>query len=402
MARSHARLMATIWEDEDFINLTAGGQRLYMFLLSQNDLQHCGVIPLRERRWSKKAKNLTVGDIERDLKELASASPRPFVLIDEDTEELFVRSLMRRDKVYAQPNVFKAAADQIRAVSSRMLKAAILEELRRLPLEEMRKDVRQVLAELIADLERQVVPPSPTPSVTPSPTPSGTPSAATHDPVPDAPAPVAPTPSVLVVDAADAHEDAFADPDGVFAGHGDDLTPSRTPSEGVPSEPRGKGNGYGGEVEDSPFPGPLPVPLPAGTAAPRAAADAATPVTAQTLIAEWIDHVPKKPPSNVIKQVGKHLKAMLDEGIDPADVRRGLAVWVSKGLHPSTLPSVVNEVMNAAPAQAARRNAGPPPSRNRQILDAAMERAKRMEQAMAEQQGGQPLGGQFLKGELIP
>lgn len=38
---------------------------------------------------------------------------------------------------------------------------------------------------------------------------------------------------------------------------------------------------------------------------------------------------------------------MLEEGIDPDDVRSGLLEWARKGkLHPSTLPSVVNEVMN--------------------------------------------------------
>jgi hypothetical protein len=41
---------------------------------------------------------------------------------------------------------------------------------------------------------------------------------------------------------------------------------------------------------------------------------------------------------------------MLAEGIDPDDIRRGVAVWMTKGLHPSTLPSVVNEVMNAPTA----------------------------------------------------
>jgi hypothetical protein len=68
--------------------------------------------------------------------------------------------------------------------------------------------------------------------------------------------------------------------------------------------------------------------------------------TAQTLIAEWIDHCAKRPPGNVIGQVAKQLKTMLDEGVDPADVRGGLAAWHSKSLHPSTLPSVTNEVMN--------------------------------------------------------
>lgn len=74
--------------------------------------------------------------------------------------------------------------------------------------------------------------------------------------------------------------------------------------------------------------------------------------TAGTLISEWIDHCPKRPPGTVIGQVGKHLKTMLAEGIDPDDLRRGLAAWHAKGLHPSTLPSVVNETMNTRPDQA--------------------------------------------------
>lgn len=95
----------------------------------------------------------------------------------------------------------------------------------------------------------------------------------------------------------------------------------------------------------SPVPVPVPVVAPNGATIPPTAGAA----TAQTLVAEWIDHVPKKPPSNVIGQVSRNLKSMLDEGLDPADVRRGLAEWARKGLHPSTLPSVVNEVMNARP-----------------------------------------------------
>jgi hypothetical protein len=92
-----------------------------------------------------------------------------------------------------------------------------------------------------------------------------------------------------------------------------------------------------------------PVPPSAGRVAPRD--------TAQALIADWIEHVPKRPPGNVVGQVSKHIKAMLAEGVDPLDIRRGLAAWVGKGLHPSTLPSVVNEVMNGSPLAAAARPA---------------------------------------------
>jgi hypothetical protein len=70
-------------------------------------------------------------------------------------------------------------------------------------------------------------------------------------------------------------------------------------------------------------------------------------ITAQTLVAEWIDHCAKKPPGNVIGQTAKILKQLLGEGHDPQDVRRALASWARKGLHPSTLPSELNAVMNA-------------------------------------------------------
>lgn len=74
--------------------------------------------------------------------------------------------------------------------------------------------------------------------------------------------------------------------------------------------------------------------------------------TAQDLVAEWIDHCRKRPPRTVIGQVGRQIKTMLDEGIDPTDIRAGLVEWWRKGVHPSVLPSMVNEVMNAAPARA--------------------------------------------------
>lgn len=77
---------------------------------------------------------------------------------------------------------------------------------------------------------------------------------------------------------------------------------------------------------------------------PPTGADA--PWNAQRLVAEWIDHCPRRPPGRVVGQVAKELGIMLDEGIPYNTVRQGLALWHSKALHPSTLASVVMEVMN--------------------------------------------------------
>jgi hypothetical protein len=76
-------------------------------------------------------------------------------------------------------------------------------------------------------------------------------------------------------------------------------------------------------------------------------------VTAQVIVGEWLERTSKRPPKSVIGQMAKQIRALLEEDrIDPDDIRRGIARWMQKGLHPSTLPSVVNEVMNtpAGPA----------------------------------------------------
>lgn len=129
MARNEARLSVSIWTDDDFLALSPTAQRLFMFLLSQPDLTHDGVIALRERRWSKKAAKLTVDQIRRDLDELSTAR---FVVVDEDAEELLIRSFIRRDKVYRQPNVLLAAADHLATVTSPAVRAAVAVELARI------------------------------------------------------------------------------------------------------------------------------------------------------------------------------------------------------------------------------------------------------------------------------
>lgn len=68
--------------------------------------------------------------------------------------------------------------------------------------------------------------------------------------------------------------------------------------------------------------------------------------SAQTLVEEWIDHCPARPPGRVVGQVAKELGTMLNEGIAYETVREGLALWHQKSLHPSALASVVHEVMN--------------------------------------------------------
>jgi hypothetical protein len=134
MARDHGRILASIWTDPEFLALPAGAQRLYLFLTTQADLSYAGAVALRLRRWARSAADLTVEQLAEDLGVLAAAR---FVVVDEDTEEVLVRTLIRNDGIWKQPNVMKAAAKDAREILSPTLRASLAAELERLPLDEL-------------------------------------------------------------------------------------------------------------------------------------------------------------------------------------------------------------------------------------------------------------------------
>lgn len=212
MPRSEARVYTAIWDDEDFLALPPGPQRLYLFLISQKDLAHCGVIPLRPGRWARKAKGLTAAGIEADL-ELLAAGPRPLIITDEDTGELFVRSLIRHDGVWKVPNIMKSARESAALIESAEIRAALLTELLRIPAQESEHShVRKAHAQFVDELRAACGNPSPNPPENPN-----------RNPLPN---------------------------------------PSRNPSVDSSADPsQGKGEGYGPVPQVSPFPSsPSPQP----------------------------------------------------------------------------------------------------------------------------------------------
>jgi hypothetical protein len=150
MARQAARILVEIWSDDDFIALDEGPQFRYLFLLTQPDLDHTGVISLRDRRWAKKSADVNAKRVMAELEALTEAR---FVILDEDHEELLIRSFMRRDQVYRQPNILRSAVRQLASVSSPILRAALAVEVDRIagaddipdgslePLAEMRQSL---------------------------------------------------------------------------------------------------------------------------------------------------------------------------------------------------------------------------------------------------------------------
>ncbi|MGW1148018.1 hypothetical protein ACWD6I_23885 [Streptomyces sp. NPDC002454] len=69
--------------------------------------------------------------------------------------------------------------------------------------------------------------------------------------------------------------------------------------------------------------------------------------SAKQLIDEYAAACTHTPPNSVLGHLGRETAKLLAEGIHPDHVRAGLARHRAKALHPSTLPSLVHEAMNA-------------------------------------------------------
>lgn len=140
---------------------------------------------------------------------------------------------------------------------------------------------------------------------------------------------------------------------GTFEGSSEPVL-GPNPSRPVPSRPDPVSEPPAGRGADAPPPAPT---------------------SAQTLIGEWIDHCgDARPDSRVRGHVAKEVGRLLAEGIPYDDVRRGLAAWHDRRLHPSALASVVHELRLGPPPT---RPGAAKPSTTDQRVGAALDLARR-------------------------
>ncbi|OXR46636.1 hypothetical protein B7C42_01610 [Nocardia cerradoensis] len=126
--RDHGRVLCKIWRDKDFRALPRTAQTLYMQLLSQDNVNNAGVLPLMTSKWVKGCDELTPEELLRDLAVLIDAS---FVVVDTDAEEVLIRSFIRNDGGMKHPYIFKNALRCAQAVESEKLRRVLASELRR-------------------------------------------------------------------------------------------------------------------------------------------------------------------------------------------------------------------------------------------------------------------------------
>lgn len=129
LAREHARIQTTIWLDDDFLDLTPEAQHLYLVVTTQMSLNFCGVTAWHPGRLSQLAHGWTVAKVEAAAADLSAGL---YLVIDETTGEVLVRSFIRNDGLLSSPNIAKAMYRKFSEIGSRAIRGVVVHELNRL------------------------------------------------------------------------------------------------------------------------------------------------------------------------------------------------------------------------------------------------------------------------------
>lgn len=122
MARTYGKILTRIWDpDDDFVRLTHGAQWLYEALVTDPALTLAGSLPWQPRKLARRSADTTAVDVERWAAELVAAR---FILLDEDTEEVLIRSFIWNDGGARNPNIRKATEHAVARIESRDLRTA--------------------------------------------------------------------------------------------------------------------------------------------------------------------------------------------------------------------------------------------------------------------------------------
>lgn len=129
MARDYAQIRSDIWADDHWRSLTPGAQWLYMHLLTSPTLTHAGVADWRPARISKLARTIGPESVRKYADELQRER---FILTDDETEEVAIRSFIRHDGVLLNPNMWKSLGAAFADIYSAPIKALVAHEVARL------------------------------------------------------------------------------------------------------------------------------------------------------------------------------------------------------------------------------------------------------------------------------
>ena len=170
MPRDRANIRTNIWASTDWRRLTKGAQQLYMMLLSHPDLSYAGVCDWRPGRLAQMTTGETSESVTRDADELQR---HHFVLRDDVTEEVCIRSFLKHDGLLRHPQLSVSFANAYAAVASPTIREVIAHEAQKLHLSEpslvawTKHQVRTILSEPARDLKANPVGAEPAPQPAP-------------------------------------------------------------------------------------------------------------------------------------------------------------------------------------------------------------------------------------------
>lgn len=132
MARKYAAIKQSLFSDPSWRALSMSAQHLYLVLLANPGLSYAGVLDWRPNRICRLASDWDEADISLAAVEL---SDQGWIVIDELSEEVLVRSFLCHDSVLEQKHLSVSMIKAYGEVASASIRAAIIYELNRLHFE---------------------------------------------------------------------------------------------------------------------------------------------------------------------------------------------------------------------------------------------------------------------------
>lgn len=129
MARDRANINTNIWSDQDWRSLPVAQQHLYILLTSHPTLSYAGVVDWREARLAAMSSDATAESIRAAAVGLQA---QRFVFIDDETEEILVRSFLRHDGLLKQPKLSISMVNAYGAIASARIREVVTYELQKL------------------------------------------------------------------------------------------------------------------------------------------------------------------------------------------------------------------------------------------------------------------------------
>lgn len=304
MPRTLAQLQTSFWSEQSIRALPRDAQRAYLLVHSQPELSRCGVLPFRLRRLAQ----LSVDDTPKALRKAFTVLEKGrHLIVDEDAEELLVRTYVRWDGLLAQPQVVAAMVQDYELIESQTIRTEFLRELRRiwdlpdLP-DNQRKGLRLALGEHETDRYREKI------------------GAALYPPM------------ATAIEAG--HVAAF-----------DPASPAGCPAGWA----AGCEQAHAGAPAPSPAPAPTPSPAPAAVAPPATADEARSGSTTPTLLDQHqADLGPL--PTATLTALARHIASCVAEGATDEHVLTGLAEWRRRPQSkPGLLPHLIADAARVDP-----------------------------------------------------